>query len=144
MPKLRQATLETISKACDGDATTLQPAHVKEILKVTLVAVRQTRRVTQDTKELSSAWQPFTWSELQKTLAKSDRFKEAVGLQAMCKQITELLQDDKSSSKTSAGKSKEKARTKRKAEDTEEGGGEGATESSKKAKHKKARKTKSG
>ncbi|KAI0806965.1 DNA polymerase phi-domain-containing protein [Fomes fomentarius] len=144
VPKLRQAIIETISKACDGDTTTLQPAHVKEILKVTLVAVRQTRRVIQDSKELTSAWQPSSWSDLRNALAGSDRFKEAVGLQAMCKQITELLQDDKSSAKTSTRKSKEKARTKRKAEDTEEGGDEGATENGKKAKHKKARKTKSG
>ena len=141
VPKLRKVILETISKACEGDAATLQPSHVKEILKVALVAIRQTKRVSQNSKDLSSAWQPSKWADLSNTLAASDRFKASTGLQAMCKQITQLLQDDNSSAKTSE-KSKEKATTKRKAEDTVEGGEGDATDSGKKGKHKKARKAK--
>ncbi|KAI0713431.1 DNA polymerase phi-domain-containing protein [Earliella scabrosa] len=141
VPKLRKVILETISKACEGDTATLQPSHVKEILKVALVAIRQTKRVSQNSKDLSSTWQPSKWADLSNTLAASDRFKASTGLQAMCKQITQLLQDDNSSAKTTE-KSKEKATTKRKAEDTAEGGEGDATDSGKKGKHKKARKAK--
>ena len=152
MPKLREAILDTISKACKDESTSLQPAHVKDILKLVLVAVRQTKRLAQNSDELSTIWQPSKWSELSSTLASNDRFKASVGLQAMCKQIVQLLQDSGtavSKAKTAdenKTKSKEKSgasTTKRKAADREEDGDEGVADEGKKAKHKKARKTKS-
>ena len=141
MPKLRNAILDSLSKACSS-TTQIQPAQAKDILKLALVAARQTKRVIQNDGELTSAWEPSKWSNLSSTLASSGRFKASVGLQAMCKQIVQLLQDDKAGSKAS-GKKKEKSKaiaTKRKAEDA----GVDAEDSGKKAKHKKAKKAKSG
>ena len=146
VPKLRKVILETISKACEGDTATLQPSHVKEILKVALVAIRQTKRVSQNSKDLSSAWQPSKWADLSNTLAASDRFKASVGLQAMCKQIVQLLQDSGTAgSKAQSGKSDKKEKkgaTKRKAEETAAEDEGDAADGGKKAKHKKARKAK--
>ncbi|KAI0350071.1 hypothetical protein OH77DRAFT_1100919 [Trametes cingulata] len=129
MPKLRQAILDTLSNACSGESS-LTPAHAKEILKLALVSVRQTKRFASSVDEASSIWEPSKWSDLSSQLASSDRLKSSVGLQAMCKQLIQLLQD----SSTKA--------TKRKAEEV--AGDEEGAASGKKAKHKKARKEKSG
>ncbi len=142
MPKLRQAILDTLSNACTGESS-LTPAHAKEILKLALTSVRQTKRFTATFEEAASIWEPSKWSDLSATLAASDRFKSAVGLQAMCKQIVQLLQEsDTAGTKAS---SKDKAATKRKSEavaaDEEE---ESTAAPAKRAKHKKARKEKSG
>ncbi|RDX52694.1 hypothetical protein OH76DRAFT_1399938 [Lentinus brumalis] len=146
VPKLRQAILDTLSNACSATgATSVQPAQAKEILKLALMAVRQTKRVAQNDAELSSAWEPSKWSDLSGSLASSDRLKASVGLQAMCKQIIQLVQDDKAGSKAS-DKSKDKAKataTKRKAGDAGVDGEGDEKESGKKAKHKKAKKAKS-
>ena len=151
MPTLRTAIHDTITGACNDTSSSLQSAHVKELLKLALVAVRQTKRVASG-DEAAAAWQPAKWSALSSTLAANDRFKASVGLQAMCKQIVGLLQDstkagtkaqrdkqksDKKSKEEKGGTSKRKAE----AVDGDEGE-EGAAESGKKAKHKKARKAK--
>ncbi|KAI0648248.1 DNA polymerase phi-domain-containing protein [Trametes meyenii] len=135
MPKLRQAILDALFNACSGEST-LTPAHAKEILRLALTAVRQTKRFASETDKASSVWEPPKWSDLSSKLASSDRFKSAVGLQSMCKQIVQLLQD--SNTKASG---KDKAVAKRKADEAvvDEGAASG-----KKAKHKKARKEKSG
>ncbi|KAI0654742.1 DNA polymerase phi-domain-containing protein [Cubamyces menziesii] len=140
MPKLRQAILDVLTNACTGESS-LTPAHAKEILKLALLGVRQTKRFTSSIEEASSIWEPSKWSELSLKLASSDRFKSSVGLQAMCKQLVQLLQDSGTAGAKASGK--DKAAAKRKAsevaaEDAEEGAASG-----KKAKHKKARKEKS-
>ena len=140
MPKLRQAILDVLTNACTGESS-LTPAHAKEILKLALLGVRQTKRFTSSIEEASSMWEPSKWSELSSKLASSDRFKSSVGLQAMCKQLVQLLQDSGTAGAKASGK--DKAAAKRKAsevaaEDAEEGAASG-----KKAKHKKARKEKS-
>ena len=153
MTSLRKTILDTMGKACTDESTTLQPAHVKDILKLSLVAVRQTKRVAENATELSTIWQPSSWKELSNALASSDRFQASVGLQAMCKQIVQLLQESGTAGSkaraTDNAKSKEKEKektasaTKRKAADREEGGDEEVANGGKKAKHKKARKAKS-
>ncbi|PIL30510.1 hypothetical protein GSI_07210 [Ganoderma sinense ZZ0214-1] len=149
MTALRKAILGAMTKACNDGSTTLQPAHVKDILKLALVAARQTKRIAENANELSTVWQPSNWTELSNALASSDRLKGSVGLQAMCKQIVQLLQNSniaKSTAKTAdKPKTKEEAAstTKRKAADREEDGDEGVTDGGKKAKRKKARKAQS-
>ncbi|KAI0373319.1 hypothetical protein BV20DRAFT_963165 [Pilatotrama ljubarskyi] len=138
MPKLRQAILDTLSNACTSESS-LTPAHAKEILKLALVSVRQTKRFASSTDEASSIWEPSKWSNLSSQLASSDRFKSSVGLQAMCKQLVQLLQDSNTAGTKASGK--EKA-TKRKADEV--AADEEGAASAKKAKHKKARKEKSG
>ncbi|KAI0781313.1 DNA polymerase phi-domain-containing protein [Trametes elegans] len=138
MPKLRQAIIDTLSNACTGESS-LTPAHAKEILRLALVSVRQTKRFASSTDEASSLWEPSRWEELSSKLAASDRFKSSVGLQAMCKQVIQLLQDSSTAVAKASGKNK--AATKRKAEEVavDETAAPG-----KKVKHKKARKEKSG
>ncbi|KAI8998993.1 DNA polymerase phi-domain-containing protein [Trametes punicea] len=140
MPTLRQAILDTLSDACTGDSS-LTAAHAKEILKLALVAVRQTKRFASNTEEAASIWEPSTWSDLSAKLASSDRFKASVGLQAMCKQVDQLLQESNATGTKASGTGK--ATTKRKAEEEVTGDDKGVA-SGKKAKHKKARKEKSG
>ncbi|KAH9857639.1 DNA polymerase phi-domain-containing protein [Lenzites betulinus] len=137
MPELRQAILDTLSNACSSESS-LTAAHAKEILKLALVSVRQTKRFASSVEDASSIWVPSKWSDLSSNLAASDTFKSAVGLQAMCKQIVQLLQQ---SNTTTKAPSKDKASAKRKAEEAtaEEGAASG-----KRTKHKKARKEKSG
>ena len=146
MTTLRKTILEKFSTACSDDASTFQPAHAKELLKLALVAVRQTKRVSASVEEAAGAWQPTKWTTLSGTLAGNERFKASAGLQAMCKQIVQLLQDDsgKAKAKAQSEKSKKDAKSggKRKAEAVTEDDGEAAEESGKKAKHKKARKAK--
>ena len=148
MATLRKALLDTISNACSDDSSSVQPAHVKELLKLALVAVRQTKRVASSTDEAASTWQPAKWTALSSTLAANDRFKASVGLQAMCKQIVQLLQDSGTAGpKAQSGKSDKKEKkgaTKRKAEETAAEDEGDAADGGKKAKHKKAKKAKSG
>lgn len=142
MPKLRKAILDVLTNACTSESS-LTPAHAKEILKLALTAVRQTKRYTATVEEAASIWEPSKWTDLSAMLAESDRFKSAVGLQAMCKQIVQLLQESGTASAKASGN--DKASTKRKSEavaaEEEE---EGAAAPAKRAKHKKARKEKSG
>ena len=93
MTMLRKAILETMNGACGESSTTLQPAQAKDLLKLALVAARQTKRTAATLDEAASAWQPAKWTALSNTLATDDRFKASVGLQAMCKQIVQLLQE---------------------------------------------------
>lgn len=152
MTSLRKALLKTMTKACTDESTTLQPAHVKDILKLALVAIRHTKRIVESMNELSTIWQPSSWSELSNTLASSNHFKGSVGLQATCKQIVQLLQENSTagSKARAADKAKSKGEqekaasaTKRKAAEREEDGDEEIADGGKKAKHKKARKVKS-
>ncbi|KAI0831759.1 DNA polymerase phi-domain-containing protein [Trametes gibbosa] len=140
MPTLRQAIADTLSSACDSESS-LTPAHAKEILKLALVSVRQTKRFASSVGEASTLWEPSTWSDLSSKLASSERFKTAVGLQAMCKQIVQLLQESTTTAKASG---KEKASAKRKAEEVAAEDGAVAAAPVSRAKHKKARKEKSG
>ncbi|KAJ3012367.1 hypothetical protein NUW54_g1893 [Trametes sanguinea] len=140
MPELRQAILDTLSNACTGESS-LTPAHAKEILKLALLGVRQTKRFTSSAEEAASIWEPSKWSDLSSKLASSDRFKASVGLQAMCKQLVQLLQESNTAGTKASGK--QKAATKRKADEVA-AEDEGTASSGKKAKHKKARKEKSG
>ncbi|EJF62593.1 hypothetical protein DICSQDRAFT_135562 [Dichomitus squalens LYAD-421 SS1] len=151
MPSLRKGILDTVSKACSDESTSLQPAHVKDILKLALGAVRQTKRFTQSSDELSTIWRPSKWTELSNTLASNDHFKASVGLQAMCKQLVQLLQE--SGTAVSKAKAADKDKTnskekvavvsKRKASDRDGDEDEGVADGGKKARHKKARKAKS-
>ena len=142
MTILRKAILQTMNGACGESSTTLQPAQAKDLLKLALVAARQTKRTAATLDEAASAWQPAKWTALSNTLATDDRFKASVGLQAMCKQIVQLLQESGTAgagAKAQGDKSKkEKGTAKRKAEEIAD-----EEEAAKKAKHKKARKAKS-
>ena len=128
MPALRQSVQKAILDACAEE--TLTAAHVKEILKWTLSAVRQTKRIVESPSEVQSVWEPSSWDSLSQTLAESEHLKSSTGLQTLCRQIIQVANQDTNN--------KSKASTKRKADEIE--GGD-AAESSTKAK-RKAKKTK--
>ncbi|OBZ75369.1 DNA polymerase V, partial [Grifola frondosa] len=142
MPVLRQAVYDVVSKECDSEPT-LIPAQVKEVLKLGLVAVRQTKRVSSAGKEVATIWEPSSWETLATKLAGSERFKTSTGLQAMCKQIMNMVREaPAANSKTSGpqeGAKTKNVAAKRKVDTLDEE--DGVTEP-KKPKHKKARKAK--
>ncbi|GBE82630.1 hypothetical protein SCP_0410150 [Sparassis crispa] len=92
IPTLRRSLHDVISNAC-GDTPTLTPAQMKELLKLGLTAVRQTKRFASSPEEVFSSWDPSTWNVLAGKLAASDRFKSSTGLQTMCKQMAQLASE---------------------------------------------------
>ena len=97
MSSLRQNLHDIISKACDE--TTLTAAQLKDILKLALLAVRQSKRCLSKPDDLSKIWMPATWIVLTSKLAGNDRFKASTSLQAMCRQIAQLVQAPAAQSK---------------------------------------------
>ncbi|CAL1703687.1 unnamed protein product [Somion occarium] len=137
MPSLRDAILAAVSKACTE--ASLTAAHVKEILKLAISAVRQSKRIVSSPEELATLWDPSSWEELSKNLATSDSLKAAAGLQNLCKQVIRAVNQSSTKDSTSSNKPSSGA-TKRKADDGEQGDEEVVT---KKAKRKKVNKNKS-
>lgn len=135
MPKLRQTLHDVISSACDDDSASLTHAQVKDLLKLGLMAVRQTKKVTPTPEELSSIWEPSLWEALASKLATSTRLKSSTGLQTMSKQIAHII----SQASTNGNKTpKTPAPLKRKLDATDED----AADSSTKIKRKKVKKPK--
>lgn len=87
MTLLRKSLLEAASGACD-EKVVWTAAQFKELLKLGLVAARQTQRINRTT--VSEIWQPQSWHSLSGQLAASPRFKKSPGLQKMCEQIVRL------------------------------------------------------
>ncbi|TFY61434.1 hypothetical protein EVG20_g7059 [Dentipellis fragilis] len=90
MPTLRETLSRTISKACDETSTT--PAHLKEVFKLALLGVRQTKRVASKPEDIARTWKPATWTELHTKLGANERLKSSTALVGMCKQIIQMTQ----------------------------------------------------
>ncbi|KAF9264758.1 hypothetical protein L218DRAFT_899775 [Marasmius fiardii PR-910] len=82
MKGLQRTLLDCISNACDGKLNMTAP-QIREILKLALVAHRQTRKLIPE--ELETIWDITQWSSLSERLAASNRYK---GGTQMCKQIS--------------------------------------------------------
>ncbi|KAI0691182.1 DNA polymerase phi-domain-containing protein [Cytidiella melzeri] len=106
MPALKKSVQKAIRDACEAE--TLSVAHVKQVLKLALSAARQTKRLAQSSKELRSAWEPSTWEVLGETLATSTRFESSTGLQALCKQISQVAGQDAEGGGKATGTTKRK------------------------------------
>ncbi|GLB35405.1 putative DNA polymerase phi [Lyophyllum shimeji] len=128
MALLRKSLLEAAAGACD-EKVTLSASQLKELLKLGLVAARQTQRV--DPASLAASWQPDSWHTLAGRLGASNRYRGSPGLQQMCEQIARLTRGAETT-KTSA-----KSVTKRKVDDLAEGAE--AVAATKKAKRKKVK-----
>jgi len=89
MCTLRQAIYTTISDACD-EPDSLSAPQVKELLKLSLLAVRQTKRVTDDPADLQAVWDAHSLVALS-TKLESSRFKSAASLQGLCKQLHAVI-----------------------------------------------------
>jgi DNA polymerase phi len=99
MPKLRQEMIDTMTSACDG-AATLNAAQMKDLFKLALLAIRQTRRVVPQSDDMSTIWEPSAWDNLRKKLGATERFKTSTALHAMCEQTIRALQVTSSPTKS--------------------------------------------
>jgi hypothetical protein len=107
MPLIRELLFNTANEACSEDGT-LSAAQVKELLKTTLVCVRQHKRISPST--IREVWGPSSWKMLQAKLQES-RFQASKSLQNMCEQIARAMDDSVIKA----------APPKRKADESEEG-----------------------
>lgn len=131
--------LDLVGKGCD-ESVALNTAQTKDLLKLTLAALRQTKKVLASSGALASVWKPKPWDVLHKKLASCERYKASTALQSMCQQIVDLSQEKPMAKKS---KSAPKANgielpAKRKAAPGE---GEEDASALKKAKRKKVKKT---
>ncbi|KAI0060788.1 hypothetical protein BV25DRAFT_1827328 [Artomyces pyxidatus] len=136
MELLRTNLHAALSSACKDSTAT--PAHVKELLKLVLVAIRQTKRLTVKGEDASRIWQTDLWKNLQAELASAEHLTASTAVHGMCKQVVQLTQSHSQPSKKSAKgneKAAGKSKGKRKAEAVDGDGGAAAT---KKVKRKKS------
>ncbi|KDQ59553.1 hypothetical protein JAAARDRAFT_127225 [Jaapia argillacea MUCL 33604] len=141
IPTLRRCLSDTVSAAC-GEIATLTSAQLKDIFKVGLLGIRQTKRIISSPDDLPNLWLPATWDSLRDQLSGTERFKASTALLGMCKQMaqTSRAPGDQAATGTKA-KAPKGPTTKRKAAEITAGGeGEGLV--SKKAKRKKGDKAK--
>ncbi|KAF8894690.1 hypothetical protein BD779DRAFT_1609359 [Infundibulicybe gibba] len=125
MSTLRANLLEVLTSAC-RDKLALTTAQAKDLLKLALLAVRQTQRII-------STVDPEAWTTLRKALESSERLKNSPALQKMCDQIVRSTQSENASQGS-------KKATKRKADKV--AGSEEASPEAQKVKRKKVRKSK--
>jgi DNA polymerase phi len=128
MPALRQSLFDFISSACDGTVS-LTTRQLKDLFKLGLIAIRQTKRIILTSDKIPVIWQPTIWDELHKKLASSRRFKTSTALQSMCQNMGQMSR--------ASPQLKSEGASKRKADDTS--GDEGVVVTSKKTKRKKAK-----
>jgi DNA polymerase phi len=105
---------ELVSNACDGKIV-VAASQMKELLKLGLLAIRQTKRVISTPERLPAIWQPATWDALGAKLATSDRYA-SVAFQTMCQGIVQASQISVEPTKSRAVQGD--AVAKRKVEDT--------------------------
>jgi DNA polymerase phi len=86
MPLLRDAILDVMSFACK-DSATLTTSQMKDLFKLSLLAVRQTKRSQPIQNDCSKIWQPTPWDILRNSLAATERFRGSTSLQRMCQQM---------------------------------------------------------
>jgi len=104
-------------------------AQLKDLFKIVLAAVRQTKKASADAVE--TTWSSSAWIDVKTSLSMS-RLKAATGLQKMCEQIAAMT-------KPASEKQDKKKKNKRKAEEAVSIDVEPVKEESKKHKRKKAR-----
>lgn len=71
------------TSAATGALTT---AQMKDVFKLVLTAIRQTKRFFKDSTEAELPWKSNAWDGLLEKLTISEKYGQASGLHAMCKQ----------------------------------------------------------
>ena len=89
MPLLRQVLLDIAQESCT-ERGNLSTAQMKELFKLGLLGVRQTKRVSPSSTQ--QIWEPKSWRSLQQNL-KTSRLKSSPALQKMCEQIACMSED---------------------------------------------------
>lgn len=83
MPILSQLLVKVADKSCTDEGALTAP-QMKDLLKLTLLAVRQTKRISPTSTR--SIWRSQAWLAFSKNL-KTSRFKASTGLHKMCEQM---------------------------------------------------------
>lgn len=127
IPAVQKRLLEVATEA-SADDTKLNAAQLKDLFKLAMAALRQTKRISAE--DVSTVWDSKAWDQLRQTLAQSSRFKASTGLQTTCKQISQM----------SAAKDTKDAKpakpSKRKADEVND---DTVSKTTKKARHKKVK-----
>jgi len=102
---------------------------MKDVFKSVLTVIRQTKRFSKDGTEVGLLWKSDAWDTLLGQLTTSEKYGQATGLHAMCKQVRdatrvseprEAKRAKKSSEATASGGKPHKSKAKRKAEEVED------------------------
>lgn len=143
MPKCRQALQDFATQACSDERVVATAAQIKDVLKLGLLAIRQTQRVTSSSDSLEEIWKPSVWETLHRKFASTERFKASTALQTLCQQLAKASRGAPSAkskgSKKENGTETEVRQVKRKAAVTVNGDDLAST---RKAKRKKIQKAK--
>ncbi|KJA27489.1 hypothetical protein HYPSUDRAFT_35394 [Hypholoma sublateritium FD-334 SS-4] len=83
MPILSHLLIQVADKSCTDEGGLTAP-QMKDLLKLALLAVRQTKRIFPASTQ--SIWRSQAWLTFSKTL-KTSRFKASTGLHKMCEQL---------------------------------------------------------
>jgi len=101
---------------------------MKDVFKLILTAIRQTKRFFKDSTEVGVLWKSDAWDGLLEQLTSSEKYGQATGLHAMCKQVRdatrvseprETKQAKGSEEVIVSGEKSSKSKAKRKAEEVE-------------------------
>jgi DNA polymerase phi len=103
MPSFCRSLYDFACGACN-ETISLNAHQMKDLLKVGMLAIRQTKRAITSPEKLSLIWKPAVWEELSLKLAASKRFKTSPSLHAMCKQMARISQSPSPTVTTNAGK----------------------------------------
>lgn len=99
MKAFAEALHGALIEAC-GEVTTLNAQQMKELLKLALAAVRHTK--SSIPADLSLAWSLASWTTLQSSLVKAERFKASKALHSLSKQIVQVIGQSSDDSKSIA------------------------------------------
>ncbi|KIJ68933.1 hypothetical protein HYDPIDRAFT_23808 [Hydnomerulius pinastri MD-312] len=101
---LQKAILDLVNSAID-EKLSLSPSQVKDVLKVVLLCMRQTRKANQSMN--TEAWDSAAWQTLRSRLSSSDRFKSSPSVLTICRQVeTAAAQSNHEPRSTDNGKRK--------------------------------------
>jgi DNA polymerase phi len=89
MPLLRELLLDLGQESC-SEKGNLTAAQMKEIFKLGLLGVRQTKRLSPPSTQ--QIWEPKSWRSLHQNL-KTSRLKASPALQKMCEQVARMSED---------------------------------------------------
>lgn len=101
---------------------------MKDVFKLVLTAIRQTKRFFKNGTEAGWPWKSNPWDRLLEQLISSGKYGQASGLHAMCKQVRdatrvsefrEAKKAKKSQEGAAGGQKPTQSKTKRKVEEVE-------------------------
>lgn len=126
IPSLQDTVIDLFTSSATSGALTT--AQMKDVFKLVLTAIRQTKRFSKDSMEAGSLWKSDAWDALLEQLTTSEKYGQATGLHAMCKQVRdatrvseprEAKKAKKSEETATSGEKPSKSKTKRKAKEVE-------------------------